>query len=184
MRDFDSASSTAADSASLALVQFVQMDFDSGTLRLCTGGNGYTWGGHTWQPAYNIGSIDEVQESSTLAIYPLRLTLSGVDPANVSIALDEPVQGRRVRVYLGYLDDGHQLLADPRLIWSGHMDTMAISLGAEAVITVSAQSKMADWERARVRRYTDADQKSDYPADRGLEFVAETAEKELIWGTF
>ena len=34
----------------------------------------------------------------------------------------------------------------------------------------------------RVRRYTAEDQKIDYPNDKGLEFVAEMAEKEIVWG--
>ena len=35
---------------------------------------------------------------------------------------------------------------------------------------------------SRQRRYTSEDQKIDYPNDKGLEFVAEIAEKEIVWG--
>jgi hypothetical protein len=41
---------------------------------------------------------------------------------------------------------------------------------------------MIDWERPRMRRFTDADQKAHHPGDRGLEHVAEVASKEVVWG--
>lgn len=184
MRSYDAASQTAANAASLGLVQFVEMVFDSGTLRLCTGGHSYTWGSQTWTALHHIGRIESLEESAGLEVHPLKFTLSGVDVANVGLALSEPIQGRRCRIYLGYTDNDHQLVADPAIVWSGRLDTMQIASGAEAVIQVSAVSKLADWERARVRRYSDADQKSEHPGDRGLEFVAATVDKELVWGTF
>ncbi|HRT09404.1 MAG TPA: hypothetical protein P5233_13565, partial [Candidatus Paceibacterota bacterium] len=61
-------------------------------------------------------------------------------------------------------------------------DTAVITLGESASIQISAENKMADWERARVRRYTHEDQIAEYPADKGLEFVPQMVEKVLIWG--
>jgi hypothetical protein len=60
---------------------------------------------------------------------------------------------------------------------------MRISDGAEtATISVSVENRLIEFQRNRVRRYTAEDQKIDYPSDKGLEFVAEISEKEIVWG--
>ena len=59
---------------------------------------------------------------------------------------------------------------------------MDIDVGATATITVNAESRLADWDRPRVRRYNHEDQQIDYPGDMGFEFVPQMATKELRWG--
>ena len=39
-----------------------------------------------------------------------------------------------------------------------------------------------DWERSRIRRYTNQDQQQKFSGDKGLEFIQELQEKELFWG--
>jgi hypothetical protein len=48
---------------------------------------------------------------------------------------------------------------------------------------VSLESRMIVLQQANERRYTDEDQKSEYPDDRGLEFVAAAnTTEDIIWG--
>ena len=64
------------------------------------------------------------------------------------------------------------------------MDTMTITdNGDSATINVSVENRLIEFQRNRVRRYTAEDQKIDYPTDKGLEFVAEISEKEIVWGS-
>ena len=52
------------------------------------------------------------------------------------------------------------------------MDVMTVEDdGADAQISVTAESKLIDLERSRARRYTSEDQKIDYPNDKGLDFM-------------
>ena len=44
------------------------------------------------------------------------------------------------------------------------------------------ESRLADWERPRVSRYTDADQQQRFPGDLGCRFAPQMVEKELVWG--
>ena len=63
------------------------------------------------------------------------------------------------------------------------MDTMVIADEAEtASLSITLENRLVDFERARVRRYTSEDQKIDFPNDKGLEFVADLQEKEILWG--
>ena len=74
------------------------------------------------------------------------------------------------------------IVADPVLVFHGRMDVMNIEIGNTATITVTAESRLADWNRARTSRYTDEEQQRLYPGDKGLQYVAQTAEMELVWG--
>ena len=49
-------------------------------------------------------------------------------------------------------------------------------------MSVTAESRLIDLDVTRERRYTDADQKIDFPDDKGLEFIADIQDKEIIWG--
>jgi hypothetical protein len=63
------------------------------------------------------------------------------------------------------------------------MDVMGIEdSGDTANINVTAESRLIDLERSRERRYTSEDQKINYPNDKGLEFIADLQDKELVWG--
>lgn len=121
-------------------------------------------------------------EGAELQSYAVQLTLSGIPTELVSLALVDQYQGREAKIYLGLVDDKHALTGTPLLIFRGQMDTMDIELGKNATITLTVQSRLADWERPRLRRYTNEDQQSDYPDDRGFEFVAQMAEKTIYWG--
>ena len=63
------------------------------------------------------------------------------------------------------------------------MDLMNIDDGGQTcTISVSAESRLIDLDRTRERRYTSEDQKIDFPNDKGLEFIADLQDKEIIWG--
>lgn len=84
--------------------------------------------------------------------------------------------------YARIIRDPFMVLADPRPIFEGRMDNMEIVVGKTAEIVLHVESRLADLERPRIRRYNDADQRVLYPDDRGLEFVEQMVEKSIPWG--
>jgi hypothetical protein len=72
-------------------------------------------------------------------------------------------------------------VADPMIIFRGRMDQMDITLGATAEVTVKLENRLTDWERPKIRRYTDADQRRRDPADGAFRFLPATTEKVIIW---
>ena len=163
-------------------IWLTKLQFDSGTTRAWSGRGDITFDGDVYQGIGDLGSIGPIEESVEHKAFGIRLRLSGIPAAMLSIALSEDVQGRTAQVWLGFLDDSYQLVADPVLAFQGRMDTMDPSLGETVTITLTAESRLIDWDRARVRRYTDADLRDRFPGDKGLEFVSEATEKEIFWG--
>jgi hypothetical protein len=163
-------------------VLLVSLDYASGFVRLTSLPYDVVYDGHTYSGVGSLGGISPVEEGSELQSYRLDLTLSDLPADFIALALGEDYQGRDARIYLGLVDAGHVLIDEPMLLFRGRMDTQHIAMGPETgSVRVRVESRMADWERPRVRRYTDADQRARFPGDRGFEFV-EQIPQNLNWG--
>lgn len=164
-------------------ILLVQCDFDSGNLNLWGGIGDLTVDSVTYVGAGTLLTISSVNESTELTASGVTVTLSGVTEPLISKARDEDYQGRELKILLGVMDSTNSVIDDPVIIFSGFMDVMTIQdAGETATIAVQVENRLIEFQRNRVRRYTAEDQKLDYPTDKGLEFVAEIAEKEIVWG--
>jgi hypothetical protein len=177
---------TAVDNAlqggNVPYMMLIQLDFASGTLRLCSAAYNFSWNGYTWTGAGNLASIQAIEEGAELQMYGVQMTLSAIPAALVSNALNQTYRGRSALIYLAPLDSSYNVLADPVVAFSGRMDQMQIEIGQTATITLSAESRLTDWERPRIRRYNSEDQQAAYPGDLGFQFVPQMVEKQITWG--
>ena len=165
----------------------VKLEFDIGTIRLNSTDRDLTVdvdgdGDQTYQGVGNLGQISTMEETSELRPTGIVLTLSGIQPSYISIALGAQYQGRSVKIWEAFFDSSYAVVADPILQWSGLIDTMDISMGETAAIRLTAEHKLIRWEEPKLRRYTNEDQQEQFTGDKGLEFVNQTTEKEIIWG--
>ena len=164
-------------------VLFVQCAFDSGDLNLWGGIGDLTAGGVDYVGAGTLLAVSGIKESTELQANGATVQLSGVTEPLLSKARDEDYQGRVLKVLLGTMNSSNSLISSPFVIFSGFMDTMTITdSGDTSTIKVTVENRLIEFERSRQRRYTAEDQKIDYPNDKGLEFVTEIAEKEIVWG--
>jgi len=177
------AADTALAAENVPLLCFIELQFDSGTVRVCNAAYSFSWNSYTWIGAGQVLNMSAVQEGADLQAYGVTMQLSGVPAAYVSVALNEHYQGRTARIWAAPLSATYTVIADPVLVFNGRMDVMPISMkGASAVIELSIESRLIDWERPRVRRYNDADQQAEYSGDLGLQYVEQMVSKDLIWG--
>jgi hypothetical protein len=182
-RRLDTANETAVEQSVVAPVLFAQLDFPSGYVRVCSGVGTITWGGNDWLGVGTFGDVSGLTESAELQRKTVTYTLRGVPNDLVSIVLDDNYQGRPDKVYLGFYNrTTYQLIATPELLHAGLMDVSKISEGKTCTITVTSESRIASWSRPVVRRYTDTEQQRRFPGDKGLEFISQAAEKEIVWG--
>jgi hypothetical protein len=182
MRSFTPTVQAAFLADNVPVLALVELDFSGGIVRVTNAGYNITFGGYTWYGLGELGEISAVQEGTELQMYGITLTLSGVPPEYISVALDNEYQGRPATIWIAPLDSNYQVLADPVIVFKGRMDTMPIAIGTDAKIQLTIESQFVDWERPRVRRYNHEDQTFAHPADKGLEFIAQMVEKEIIWG--
>ena len=177
------AATAALAAGHAAAIVLVEMDFPAGFVRVNNSPVTFAWNGSDWLGLGHLGSMDAINEGAALEARGLAFRLSGVPAANIYNALGQQYQGRNCKVWFAPLDPAtHVVIADPVLIFWGRMDAMTIDLGETATITVSAESRLADWARPRVRRFNHDDQQIDYPGDLGFAFVTTVVDNELRWG--
>jgi len=155
----------------------VELLFDSGAVRLWTGYDDKTIGGDTYLGAGSLLSIPNVEEIADMSAKSAEITLSGVATELVSLALQEPYQGRNARILFGV--EGQT----PIEVFGGLMDVMTISDSGEAsTISLTVESRLVELERIRPFRYTDNSQKLRHPTDDFFSFVPALQDREILWG--
>lgn len=165
----------------------VEALFDSNVptsyLYLWNGIGSLTYDSKTYIGAGNLLSISSVSENVELRASGITVQLSGISDPLLAKAKTEDYQGRELVVKLGGFDSNDNVIASPTIIFSGFMDTMTITEGGETgTIAVTVENRLIEFEKTRVRRYTDNDQRIEYPSDDGLEYVSQIQEKAIVWG--
>ena len=196
---------TAIELDTLAPFVAVQMNLDSGVLRMWSGLGTRKINGSDFIGVGTLLSISAIEETAELYASGATVSLSGVPSDMLSLALSEQYQGRRAFIYLGvalnpsswvvftgvwndagvwsddayWYDDG----LSASQVYSGYLDQMVIDEQAEtSTIAVTIESKLIDLERVRTYNYTSATQKAEYPLDLGFDFVASLQGKTYNWG--
>ncbi|WP_320178130.1 hypothetical protein [Roseovarius pacificus] len=183
-----------------------EMRFDGDrVLRLWTGNHLLQFAGETWTPDFGFLAISSIEETGEIAARGASLTLSAVPEELLSLALNEPFQGRPCTIYFGmfskgYLlaEDGSYLLAEDgsRIaledqstglteLFSGKMDQMPIRENPDGggKIELKVESSLIDLERARVMRFTSAYQESVHPGDKFFSLLVDGQDRVIQWGT-
>jgi hypothetical protein len=170
------------EAPSTAPVFIAELDTSPDPVRCWTGIGTLSFGGNSFLGIGHLGGISPVKETEEIRANELNFQLSGIPNELITTALSSTYHGRSAKLWLGFLTAAGQLL-DAVLLFSGRMDVMDIDEGPEmSTITVTAESRLADLDRPRVRRYTHEDQAELFPGDLGLEYVAGIQNRELKWG--
>ena len=161
----------------------VTLNFATGSLYLWTGNGDLVYNGTTYIGAGDLLKISSFEEKTDLGAVGASITLNGIKASLVQKARDEDYQGRSAIIHLGAFDSTGSIISSPLIMFSGFMDIMTINEGAAfSDITVTLESKILQIERTKERRYTDADQRIDFPDDDGFEFVNALQDYEIVWG--
>lgn len=130
----------------------------------------------------HFGTISPFKETEGVKANGLTLTLSGVDESLVSLLLSTPYLNRNVKVFC-YVTDEHENLDinKIKLMFRGKLDSIEGSVGNNPSFSVQVRSRLADWERTRSLKYTDADQQYLFPGDKGMEYIPQLSQKKLVW---
>ena len=144
------------------------------------------WDGKEWHGVGNLGEIEELEETTEITNVSLQLVLSGVNQELVKAALDSDYYRRRVNIWLAVLDmSTGELKEEPTVsdpFWSGYMDVMSAQIADEDfVITLTAENEDADMERPTSTLYSNAQQQSDYPGDKGFELLLPAVDSTVTW---
>lgn len=206
MRDITTDLAQEFEGQSVTPIILAELVFDSATVRVWSGLGTIQWQGEQFTGLGGLIDVSPLEETQKLEARGISCTLSGVPSTNIAMALTERCRGRPFRMWLGALpaggqyveledgtgvvltEDGgrvlleNQLIDEPLRIFTGLMDVMEFQDdGTTASIRLAVENAMIIGERAKMGRYTAEDQKKRFPDDRGLEFINQLQDKEIVW---
>lgn len=182
-RDVTAGLNTEFGATELRPIFLVKIVWDSGTSYLWSGYGDLSWNGDTWSGVGHLGTFSVVSETQEVRAEGMNFTLSGIPSALISQVLADGRQGNEVSLWIGALDSSGSVVTDPYQLFKGLMDVPGIEEGGDtSIITLSAENRLIELERAREVRYTDQYQKSRFSGDKGLEYIASLQNKSVNWG--
>lgn len=158
----------------------VELEFDSGTTRIWSGYGDITIDGNIYTGGGTIVNISPIEENAEIGAKGAAILLEGISSSILSYALTENYKNRIASIYVGGITNG---IVSSYKVFSGRMDVMTISENGDTCsVSITAESRLIDLERPRLRRWTSEDQKNIDPNDKGFEFVNSLQEATIKWG--
>jgi hypothetical protein len=182
-RGLSTAQAAAVAAPMLYAAVLVELDFAPDPIRLWAGIGDFVWGNRTFTGAGHLLGVGSPEERAEVSAPGMSLSLSGLPPEIIGHALAVTWQGRAARVWIGLLTEAGALVGEPVQVLAGRMDTLSWEEGETATVSLAVESRLADLERPRARRYTDRDQQAEFPGDTAFSFVTSLQERELKWGS-
>jgi len=143
-----------------------------------------TAGGNSYLASGNLLSISSITEETVLTVGSMSVSFSGVNQANISVALTENYVDEVVQWQMGFFDSSGTSVIDPVLLFDGRIENFSLSEDPESgvsTITWSVASHMSDFKKVAGRRTNTKDQEIYFPGDLGLNFASEII-TDLQWG--
>lgn len=187
-------------------VILIEMYFDEATLRMFTGYGMMNFNGEDYYGMGNFIGISAIEETQDTTAKGVVVSLNGIPSELLSVTLSARCRGRPFRMYLSYIntkqsvatehddtgivltEDGNrvllenQVVGNPYRIFSGLMDVIEFNDGgSEAFLRLSVENALIIGQRPKIRRYTKEDQRKTNPSDRGLDFINQLQDKEIVW---
>jgi hypothetical protein len=161
----------------------LEAEFGSGTLRINSTPYQLTINGVPFTAnTGGLGRVSSVERDARLQIRSVTLELAGVPNQYLALAANDKYRYRRATLYMGLLSSTYQVIPSPTIVFQGIMDSMSSETEANSTVSLVISNRIVNWERSRIRRYTDEDQQSEFPGDRGFEYVPSMIEKKIDWG--
>jgi len=184
-RSIGSNFSTQISSNSVRPFYAVKLNYST-PLRLWTGQGELTIDSEIYTGSPNLMAVSNVNETGETKASGINLTFSGIPTSLISSSLTETQQGITTEVYFGVLEtssNAQAIVDNPYQIFAGLVDVVSIAeSGDTSTIQYNIENKLIALERPLDFRYTDQDQKFFFPNDKGLEFVDDLQDKEIVWG--
>ena len=178
----------AAAGRTVRMTQLVFLDFVSVPMRVHPGFGPIVAADQTWDGLGGLGGITGLETAFDGSAPEITLTLSGVDPANISRAVSnaKEVKGRDCTIFMQFFDDDFTLLDDPYAIALLKMDVLRVKASGPSTRTVelSAESIWAQRSTAPWGFLSDRSQQSRYPGDNGLDQVPSMTGRVVDWPLF
>ncbi len=183
MRDLTSGVQTAIVADQVSPILFFEGEFASGTIRAWSGIGDLVWNSVTWSGVGSLGGISAIQESEDIQANGITVSLTGIPSSLIALTLGDVIQGKKGRIYFGFLDNSGNVIVNPVLMFEGRLDIPSIQEDGEtSTIQITYESRLIELQKAKQSLYTNEDQKLRFAGDLGFEFLPALQDLSISWG--
>jgi len=133
-------------------------------------------GTETFLSTGRLASTSSFTEEMQLANPSISLVLTGANSADISLALTENFNNKRVVIRRGFYDSSGDtadinIIADPFIVFDGRVDSYAIMddpQSGEGTVTWKIASHWADWEKVAGRKCNNQNAQLFFPNEEGF----------------
>lgn len=157
--------------------------FGATVLRYNTLSSDITWDSKTWLGDGTFKALPTVSESSTVVAAGITVELAGEPAVLISTLLNNASHNSTGKVWLGFLNSSRQVIADPKQIFSGKLNTAPFVDGVDvASIKLNYESELINVLNNNEFRYNLKTQQITYPSDTGFKYMEALANWSGYWG--
>jgi len=175
---------TALEKPTARVAYFQELSFVSGTLRVCTYNQTFTWGGYDWIGLGSLGKISPISESEGVASSSMTFGLNVAQLPVLALAVGpvEDYRAQDAKLYFCPLDSVGKLIDTPEIAWRGIMDTMTVGVeGESGQIMLKCETSAYGLKRRPTQRINAAQQKQRYPTDTGFDYLNDLIANPQLW---
>lgn len=180
---------TALEAPVAWIAYFLEMQFLSGTVRVCSYNGTYNWNGFDWIGLGTVGNISAVEETAGVLSSAMLFTLNVAQTSTLALAVGaaEQYRGRAAKLYFCPLDVNGNLIDTPQICWRGNMDTVSTGVDGEiGQIVLKCETSAFTLKRRNALRLNDAQQNQrmahlGLPVDTGFQFLNSLIANPQLW---
>lgn len=176
------------DTGRVSIAALVELDFSFGIERWWSGIHPLSYEGSTWNPVGHLGEMTPLESSQDLRANGIELSLylpmeDGQPLARFEYIVPSQYKNRSARVIMAFFTAGFQSVVHA-MERNYYMDTLDYEVGSEGGrVTLRVESELLRGARKSVRRWTDEQQRTAHPDDKGLQYLSYLASGvEVKWG--
>ncbi len=170
--------------AAVRIVEFVELAFPGGTIRVTTATRDIAWGGYTWIANALLLDYSGLREHAEQKGHRAALRLSGIDATLQTRIFTDSYHYARVQMWQGFLNESWVLVDTPypltdELLMSNC--TLSVEMG-KAEIELSAETWELFGQQDSAVLVTPENQRLRYTGDTGMDKVAHIMTLAIEWG--
>lgn len=163
-------------------ILLVDMSFADNAYHFWTGVGILSYNGNQYVGTAQLAKIEGIAESDKVEAAGVSITLEGIDSTYILEARNEISFSGLCTISLGFLDPLGNVLNSPVICFAGFIDNSEIEFGPKSgTVKFDIENRLAQLNRSRGGRYTDADQRMRYPNDTSLRWCSYNADRGIVW---